>query len=82
MYRITPGKPFKRCFYEKDVPHKLPHQISLLADYTHFEQLFHYKTHKQPILLHHLSLFPMYIKFQVNLAEVFLRILQLNLPEI
>ena len=31
--------------------------------------LFHYKTQKQPIL-RHLSLFPMNLKFKVNLAEV------------
>ena len=27
----------------------LTHKISLLADFTHFEQPFHYKTQKQPI---------------------------------
>ena len=48
---------------------RLTHQISLLAEYTHFKQPFHYKTQKQ-LILRHLSLFPMYIKFQVNLAEV------------
>ena len=30
---------------------------------------FHYKTQKQPIL-RHLSLFPMYFKFHINLVEV------------
>ena len=49
----------------------MTHQISLLSNFTHFEQPFYYKTQKQPIL-RHLSLFPMYFKFQVNLAEVIL----------
>ena len=31
---------------------KLTHRITLLADLTHFEQLFHYKTKKQPISPH------------------------------
>ena len=47
---------------------KLIHQISLLADFTHFEQPFHYKTQKLPII-RHLSLFPTHLKFQENLAE-------------
>ena len=47
----------------------LTHQISLLADLHTLSNLFHYKTQKQPIL-RHLSLFPLYLKFQVNLAEV------------
>ena len=31
---------------------KLIHQITFLADFTHFEQPFHYKTEKQPISSH------------------------------
>ena len=38
----------------------LTHQISLLAGLHTLSNLFHYKTHKQPILCH-LSLFPMYV---------------------
>ena len=51
----------------------LTHQISLLADFAHFEQPFHYKTQKQPIV-RHLCIFPIYLEFQVNLAEVSLKI--------
>ena len=47
----------------------LTYQISLLADFTHLEQPFDYQNQKQPIL-RHLRLLPMYLKFQVNLAEV------------
>ena len=53
----------------------LIHQISLLADFTHFEQPFHCKTQKQPIL-RHLSFFLIYLKFQVNLAELSLKLLR------
>ena len=51
----------------------LTHQISLLAGLHTLSNLFHYTTQKQPIQ-RHLSLFPMYFKFQVNLAEVSLSI--------
>ena len=52
-------------------------QISLLAGLHTLSNLFHYKTHKQPIL-RHLSLFAMHLKFQINLAKVSLMKEMLN----
>ena len=43
----------------------LTHQISIFADFTHFEQPFLLKTQKQPIL-RYLSIFLMYFKFHPN----------------
>ena len=48
----------------------LTHHISLLGDFTHFEQPFHYKTQKQPIL-RHLSLFLMHSRNQFILTPGF-----------
>ena len=52
----------------------LTHQISILADFIHFEQPCKLQAQKQ-LILRHLSLFPMYFKFQVHLAEVYLKFL-------
>ena len=62
---------------------KSPHKFSdtdpsnlLFADFSHFEQPFSLQNSKTKPILRYLSLFPMYLKFQVFLAEVSLNNLQ------
>ena len=74
LSKIGPKWRRSRLFSGKKSPHKFTFSDTdasnlIIADSTHFEQPFHYKTQKQPIP-RHLSLFSMNLKFQVNLAEV------------